>query len=261
MNFYDFAKLTVGVIATAGLYSVLYRENKFYRFFEHLFLGLAAGWTIVALWKETLYDSWWLKMTGTLAEGGAAGAAAVPGYWIYMLLLPIGLMGYLVFSQKHNWISRIPIGIILGLWSGQQVQIWWTRYGPQIANSVKPIIPTTFERFTQPNTVMMAQGGQNVPMPPDMASQLNTAVYPAEAIGNIIFVITLLSVFSYFLFSFDLKNRALRNTTILGRWLLMIGFGAIFGSTVMMRFTLLIDGMYFVWIEWFKNGILGFFHR
>jgi hypothetical protein len=35
----------------------------------------------------------------------------------------------------------------------------------------------------------------------------------------------------------------------------MIGFGAIFGSTVMMRFTLLIDRMYFIWIEFFRDGL------
>ena len=38
----------------------------------------------------------------------------------------------------------------------------------------------------------------------------------------------------------------------------MIGFGAIFGNTVMTRFTLLIDRMYFVWIEWLIQGI---FHK
>ncbi|MBI3721406.1 MAG: hypothetical protein HY248_02545, partial [Fimbriimonas ginsengisoli] len=49
----------------------------------------------------------------------------------------------------------------------------------------------------------------------------------------------------------------LHRTALAGRWLLMIGFGAIFGSTVMMRTTLLIDRMYFVWIEWLKGGVLG----
>ena len=49
-------RLTIGVLATIGLYSVLYRENKFYRFFEHVFLGLAAGFMIVALWTETLKE-------------------------------------------------------------------------------------------------------------------------------------------------------------------------------------------------------------
>ena len=248
---YTLFKLTMGVLCTIGLYSVLYKENKFYRFFEHMFLGLAAGWAIVALWTESLYDSWWTKMIGTAPE--ATGGEGSPGYWAYVLLLPIGLMGYFVFSQKHNWISRIPIGIILGLWSGQQVQVWWNRYGPQIANSVKPIFPTTWDRFTQPDTA----GAPGFVVSPEQADLLSTPVYPAEAIGNIVFLITLLSVISYFLFSFDIKNKFLRNATVMGRWLLMVGFGAIFGSTVMMRFTLLIDRMYFVWIEWLKAGVLG----
>jgi hypothetical protein len=36
----------------------------------------------------------------------------------------------------------------------------------------------------------------------------------------------------------------------------MIGFGAIFGSTVMMRFALLIDRMYYIWIEWLMNHVM-----
>ena len=44
---YPFWKLTLGVVATIGLYSVLYRENKFYRFWEHVFLGLAGANVLV----------------------------------------------------------------------------------------------------------------------------------------------------------------------------------------------------------------------
>ena len=73
-------RLTFSVLASIGLYSVLYRENKFYRFFEHLFLGLAAGWTMVTLWTETLYDMWWSKMLGSHPEPGAT-SASIPGYW------------------------------------------------------------------------------------------------------------------------------------------------------------------------------------
>jgi hypothetical protein len=241
---YDLVKMTIGVIATFGLYSVLYRENKFYRFFEHIFLGLAAGWAIVVLWTEVLYEPWYQRIIGRAAEDGGA---AVPGYWPYVLLLPVGLMGYLVFNRKYNWMSRIPIGIILGLWSGQQVQIWWNRYGPQISDSLKPVFPTT-STFARPSTIGL---------PAEEIARINSIVYPSQAINNVIFLITLLSCLSYFLFSFDVKNRFLSRMTTLGRWLLMIGFGAIFGSTVMMRFTLLIDRMYFVWVEWLQQTVLG----
>ncbi len=233
---YAFIKTLLGVLATVGLYSVLYKENKFYRFFEHVFLGLATGWTIFVIWAEVLKPSWYDKMMGTPA---APGTPAVDGQWAYILLVPLGLMAYFVFSKKHNWMSRIPIGIILGLWSGQQVQIWFNTYGPQIKGAMKPILPSTFSSFTVP------------------AEASAVAVYPSQAIGNLLYIVTLLSVLSYFLFSFEVKNKAIIKFNMLGRYLLMIGFGAIFGSTVMMRFTLLIDRMYFIWIEFFQQQLLG----
>ena len=241
---YHLLKLTLGVLATIGLYSVLYRENRFYRLFEHIFLGLASGWTLVAIWTEQLKSKWWDKMLGTAADGSNP---ASPGYWAYAFLLPIGLLGYFVFSRRNNWVSRIPIGIILGLWSGQQINNWYRTYGPQINEAMRPVVPTTFASFTVP-----AKAGLSDRAAADIAANL----YPSQAITNLLFTVTVLCVVSYFLFSFDTKNKAVKGASTLGRYLLMIGFGAIFGSTVMMRFTLLIDRMYFIWIEWFKDALL-----
>ena len=240
---YQTVKLAFGAIATIGLYSVLYRENRFYRFWEHVFLGLASGWALVALWTDTLKSSWWDKMLGASAEHSNS---ATMGYWLYAILLPIGIMGYFVFNRKHNWISRIPIGIILGLYSGQQFNAWLNQYGPQIDNTLRPIIPTTGQFFVPPTTGL----------PPAEIARLNSEVYGSQALSNLIFVITVVSVLSYFLFSFDVKNPIIARLSLTGRWLLMIGFGAIFGSTVMMRFTLLIDRMYFVWIEFIWKALL-----
>jgi hypothetical protein len=231
-------------LATVGLYSVLYKENKFYRFFEHIFLGLAAGWTVVAIWTETLKANWWDKMVGTPAEAGSAGTE---GFFAYALLVPFGLMGYFVFSKKHNWVSRVPIGIILGLWSGQQIQVWWNTYGPQIDASLKPVWPTTWSSLIVPSTEGLSR---------EQVAEVQSQIYFSQAVNNFLFTLTVVCVLSYFLFSFEVKNKVVRGANSLGRYLLMIGFGAIFGSTVMMRFTLLIDRMYFVWIEWLKDGIL-----
>lgn len=245
---YPFWKLTIGVIATFGLYSVLYRETRFYRLFEHIFLGLAAGWAMTALWTETLHQLWYTKMIGSIAEGTQP---QIPGQWAYAILLPIGFMAYFVFSKNHNWMSRVPIGIILGLWAGQQVQVWWSRYGGQMEDSIRPIIPTNYDSFLFPGVPAGAS--------PEVAAEVAGNLYPTQAINNLVFVITLLCVMSYFLFSFELKSRFMRGMTTWGRWLLMVGFGAIFGSTVMTRFTLLIDRMYFVWIEWFRDTLLRIF--
>jgi hypothetical protein len=240
---YLLLKYTLGVLATIGLYSILYRETKLYRFFEHMFLGLAAGYAIVALWKETLKSTWWDKMTGIQSIDPETGVATVQnlGYWVYMLLLPIGLMGYFVFSKKHNWMSRIPIGVILGFWSGQQVMVWWTRWGPQINSSMQSFIPTTTDRFTVPATSTMT---------PEAAAEVAGNIYPSQALSNLVFVVTILAALSYFFFSFDVKGRFMKGMNTLGRWLLMVGFGAIFGATVMARFALEIDRMAYVWLEW-----------
>ncbi len=241
MDTYTKIKLTVGALCTVGLYSVLYKETKLYRFFEHIFLGLAAGYAIVILWSETLFPNWWTPMVGQ--KDRTTEAVTALGYWPYVFLLPIGLMGYMVFSRRHNWMSRIPIGIIIGLWSGQQIMNWWNTYGPQIFGSMKPIIPTTMSSFTRP--VATPESGID---PAVVAANL----YPSQALTNLIFIITLIAAFSYFIFSFEIRTKPARAFNNLGRWLLMIGFGAIFGSTVMARFALVIDRMAFLWLEWLQ---------
>jgi len=235
VNYLTF-KLGCGAVATIGLYSMLYRENKVYRFFEHMFLGLASGYSVVALWTDALKSAWWDRMVGSQT---ATGQPETMGYWAYILLLPIGLMGYFVFSRKHNWVSRIPIGILIGLYAGQQFQAWLNQYAPQIVSTLKPVLPNT-ATFFKPSTAGLST---------DQAAAINNTIYISTAITNLIFVLTVLCVLSYFLFSFEVKNKVLSRMSLAGRWLLMIGFGAIFGSTVMMRFALLIDRMYFVWYE------------
>lgn len=241
IDLFNFIKITCGVLGTIGLYSVLYKETKFFRFFEHVFLGLAAGYAVVSLWKETLYPLWWQKMTGQMND---AGVMDEPARWAYIFLLPIGIMGFFVFSKKHNWISRVPIGIIIGLWAGQQVKIWWSTYGPGIYSSMQPVFPTDTSSFTKPIAVGMT---------PEQIANINAQVYPSQALNNLIFVVTLLSAFTYFIYSIELKSKVLSGFNKLGRWVLMIGFGAIFGSTVMARFALVIDRMYYLWFEWYES--------
>ncbi len=290
---FEFAKLFVGVIATLALYSVLYRENKFYRLVEHIYIGLAVGFSILALWTETLEGSFWNPMVGKAVTENDPGA---PGFYLYALLLPIGLMAYFVFSKKHNWMSRIPIGILLGFWGGQQLQVWWQTFSPQLQAAMRPILPTATNSFFVPNSLQLSpiatneiataaqtspeivtqlsnnfrlsQEGinqfatqNNVPdtqvqsVLGQIASRVNAEVYPSEVINNVIFLVTLLSILTYFLFSFEQKGKLITGFTRLGRYLLMVGFGAIFGSTVMTRFALLIDRMSFVLIEFLRDGI------
>ena len=154
------------------------------------------------------------------------------GQWLWLWILPLALMGYFVFSRKHGWVSRFPLVVLGGLAAGQVFQAFQSQYFRQIQNSFKPLIPNVWTLST--------------------SSPDPTRLTISGAINNVIFLITLLAVLTYFLFSFEQKHRVVNRFANLGRWLIMIGFGAIFGSTIMTRFALLVDRMYFVLIEWLK---------
>ncbi|MCE9559626.1 MAG: hypothetical protein K8R88_11815 [Armatimonadetes bacterium] len=248
---YGTLKLLVGVLATIGLYSVLYKENKFYRFVEHVFLGLASGFTIISYWKETVrtdfYDQF-AGVPGAPAAGLTPATVGSPGFWLYGALIPVGLMGYMAYTKRHAWMSRIPIMIIIGLWAGQQVKAFQTTQYPQLLDTMQPIFPTG-----RGSLVVPAKAG----LSPEQLQDMGQLVYPSQALNNLILLVTFCSVLSYFFFSFELKSKFMLVTNKLGRYILMVGLGAIFGSTVLMRFTLVIDRMFFIFIEFLKQTVFG----
>jgi len=214
----------LGGLMTLAIYSVLYRENPVYRFVEHVFVGLAAGYAVVIAWTSILSTQWYDPIF-------------TDGKWLWLWVIPLAIMAYFVFSPKYGWMSRIPLLILTGFTAGQVFQGFASTYFPQIRDSFKPLRPT-MASLTNPN-----------PSPDTLSI--------SGAINNAIFIVTLLAVLSYFLFAFEQKNKGVRNFAQLGRWLIMIGFGAIFGSTIMTRFALLVDRVAFLLLEWLKLGPTG----
>jgi hypothetical protein len=193
-----------GALATLGLYSILYRENRLYRATEHIFIGLGIGYGLVVIWTDTLWPKLWTPM---LREGR----------WWFAALLIVGGLFYTVYSRKYSWMARWVTMGLLGLWAGQAFKAWANRYQPQIASSFKPIF---------------------------------LAHAPYVDLNNVIFVVALLSVMLYFFFSFEQKSKPVQAGAKLGRWTMMIAFGAIFGSTVMARMSLFIGRLVFLFREW-----------
>lgn len=202
----------VGAIGTIALFSFVYRENKIYRLFEHIFIGLAAGYLIRTIWKDVLYKQWWTPMV-------------YGGQWPWVFVLFLGALFYTMYSKKYNWMSRVSIGILLGLVSGQIFQQTINDYVPQIRSSFKPLYHVT-------------------PRPLSLETPLGTWL------NNFIFIVIVLSVLVYFFFSFEQKNKVVAGTARFGRLMMMFGFGAIFGSTVMARMALVIDRSWFLMHDW-----------
>lgn len=225
------AGLFIAAIFTLGLYTLLYRENKFYRIVEHIFVGLAAGFSVVQIIVEVLFPLYYRPMVG---RAPTEDLPMIPSYWVWAALLPIGFLAFFVFSTKNAWLSRVPIGIIIGLWAGQQFNAFMGRYLPQLSSMAQPVFPNTWT-LAEPN---QAIGTLTI----------------SQALSNIVLVITFLVVLSYFLYSFEQKSKLVQRSAMTGRWLLMVGFGVIFGTTMMTRFVLFIDRAYFILIDWLKLG-------
>lgn len=221
--------LWVGAICTLGLYSVLYKENKIYRLFEHIFLGLATGFMIANIWNTTLYPKWWQPMWEK-------------GQWWLVFALVAGLSYYFIYSRRNSWIARLTIGFFLGVSAGQTFQAFANDTWPQIPASFRPIIP-------HGKIAAVAQHGA------DPGHPVIKALTYTDALNNLIFMVILVCVLSYFFFSFEQRNPVIKGSAMLGRWMMMFAFGAIFGLTMMARLALLIDRMYFLMFEF--GGALG----
>ena len=196
----------LGAATTLMLYSLLYRENPYYRFAEHVFLGLAAGYGMYQIWSTNIFQNWYVPLFRE-------------GKWLWTLALVAGLMYFTVYTQRLSWMSRVIISMGLAFNSGAYFRLWAGDWVAQIGDSFRPLLST------QP---------------------------PYVDFYNLVFVGTLLAVMVYFLFSFEQRNRALRNTATTGRWLMMIAFGAMFGSTVMARLSLFIGRLWLLFHDWIQ---------
>lgn len=213
--------LWAGAIATLGVYTILYRENPVSRFFEHIFVGLSAGYLLVATWAFNLEGRWWDPMIHERRW-----------YWIFAPV--VGFLFYFIYSRRLSWLARLVMGLFFGAGAGTFFREFFPLYSPQLYASFKPLRPD-------------AQVG-----------------WAAVILHNWLFVIVLLTVLSYFFFALPHEGRAGRNlgrAALLGRWFMMIAFGAMFGNTVMARISLFIGRMRFLLKDWLGSFIPWLAHR
>ncbi|MBK6767204.1 MAG: hypothetical protein IPG71_13205 [bacterium] len=145
--------------------------------------------------------------------------------------LGVGLALFSRFSQSYGWISRWPLAVIIGTYAGLAVIGFAS--GDLILQVQASLIPV-FE----PATV------KTFASEPSVTGFLNIFTNPLFTLG-------LISVLFYFFFSVEHKG-GLKHIALSGTTLLMIGFGAGYGYTVMTRIALLFDRFYFLFVEWLK---------
>lgn len=98
----------VSAILTLGIFSFLYKENPFYRVCEHLFVGIANGYSITFVWHRVLLP--------TLINPVAKGERL----WLILIAI-VGALYFTRFIPKISWLVRIPIAIVMGYGAGASI--------------------------------------------------------------------------------------------------------------------------------------------
>ena len=142
--------IILGGIATVAIYSFLLKENPFYRFFEHLYIGIATGFGIVFGVQRFLWPEFFRPMLGYDREIFADGSSDRPWlawYLFYLIPFAFGTLYYFIYSRKRQWLSRVVIAWSLGVAGGFALKGFFAQYMPQIIGSFKPLVKVqTVER-------------------------------------------------------------------------------------------------------------------
>jgi len=166
------------------------------------------------------------------------------GYFIvitYMRVLLPRLIEPIANGEPNAWVLIIPA--ILGL-------LYITRFFPNIA---------WLSRY--PMAFLMGAGmgiGFPLSMKASVLRQLEATLVPIYetgmsweiVVGNAVLVLGTLAALIYFFFSKPHKGPFFGTGSKIGIWVIMIGFGATFGFTVMGRISLLIGRIQFLLGDW-----------
>jgi len=83
-----------------------------------------------------------------------------------------------------------------------------------------------------------------------LIEQVTATMLPLTSFNNIVFVVATIAATTYFLFT--LRSKAAGPVIDIGKYVLMVGFGATFGNTVMSRISLFTGRMQFLLFTWLK---------
>jgi len=220
--------IVIAGLSTLAVFSFLYRENPLYRFFEHFYIGIATGLGIILGFKNFLWPNILVPLFGldiVTYPDGTTSAEYNPWILLYGVALIFGLFYYFSYSKRYAWLSKLAIGFSLGIGGGLAFKSFFSEWIPQIQSSFKPLI------------VLACTEG---------ACQVDYR----QTIENWVFVFSFVSVMYYFFFSFKRTTKIGAGVAQSGRLLLMVCFGAFFGSTVMARMALLVERVNFLLNDW-----------
>ena len=218
--------ILVGAWLTLAIFSFLYADNPIYKFAEHLFVGVAAGYGVaVTFWQMIVPNLLYRVLAPPPSMTGPALAHWAPDFWLIVPLI-FGLFFFTRFTAKHAYMVRWSLAFLIGGFAG--VKLTGHAQGDLVAQAGATMLPIVGPEFLPPWPFLR---------PGDYG------------LNHILIVVGVITTLSYFFFSKPHKG-VLGKSARLGIWFLMIAFGASFGYTVMARISLLIGRLLFLLKDW-----------
>ena len=220
----DGLSLWIGALLTLMIFSFLYKDNPFYKFAEHLFVGVSAAyWMVQAFWKQIM-PNLMAKLFPRAFEGIIEAARGQAPDYAYVVPLVLGIILLMRLVGPISWISRWAVAFVIGYTAGSNLP----RY---LGSDFITQVHATMDRS------WIAVGD----------NWLQTVMY---TISSVVVVGGVVCGLIYFFFSKE-HTGAFGKASRAGIYVLMIAFGASFGYTVMARVSLLIGRLEYLgqWIR------------
>ncbi len=99
----------VGAWVAAGLtlwmYTFLYKDNPFFKFAEHLYVGVSVGYIIVRIYYDVMWKTWLNPMVEQRR------------WWLVFPAI-LGVLVLARFVPRAAWVSRIAFAFVVGFGAG-----------------------------------------------------------------------------------------------------------------------------------------------
>ncbi|MFH1688175.1 MAG: hypothetical protein ABIE70_11730 [bacterium] len=225
--------VTLAAFLTLAIMSFLYQDNPYYKFAEHLFVGVSAAyWMCMGFWS-TIVGNLIPRLSADLAVSFKVPYIESSFNIFFWVPVVMGLLLLMRLSSKHGWLSRWPLAFIVGTTAGLNfIRYLRSDFIKQVSATFVPLLVDWqgFGHFFS-NLSLNATG-------PLVMMAANWVIFLGVMCGLI-----------YFFFSKE-HTGAFGRASRVGIWILMITFGASFGYTVMGRISLLVGRITFLFHDW-----------
>jgi len=217
---FDLIGVWVGAILTLLVFSYLLRDSPLFRIAQAIFVGVAVGYAVTVAVRSILIPLLFEPMLSSLFVKGE-----IP--WLYFVPLILGLLLLTKFRAEWASLGNPSIAFLFGV--GSALAIGGALSGalvPQLKASIVSLSP--------------ALGGGMV--------------------NNLLLLIGTIGAFLSFRFIIptgtQVPSRALdvvaRVWGRVGRWFILVAFGAIFADTAVSRISILIGRFYYLLHDWLQ---------